>query len=146
MPSLEDTLFDLDQKLKKRGLPEMDRVTLAEVARHLKHPEVTQALQSGQLTTDSLVEEVMSAMRQTGQMDPSQSQLYNAAEGLTPQLQSGMSGLPPNASRIAGEPPASFRGFRGRNPFARLRRPGPFGQLAPPRETTPPPGLLQGPI
>ena len=81
MPSLEDTLFELDQKLKKRGLPEMDRSTLSEVANRLRHPEVMQALQSGQLTTDSLVEEVLQAMQATGQRPPSSGQLRNAVEG-----------------------------------------------------------------
>src|SRR3990167_8008959 len=50
MPNFEDTLFQLDQALQKRGLPAMDRDTLREVAQRIQHPEVRQSLQAGQLT------------------------------------------------------------------------------------------------
>ena len=58
-----DVLRELDQKLRAKGLPPMDAPTLKEVHQRLQQPEVMTALQSGQLTTDALVEQVGQAMQ-----------------------------------------------------------------------------------
>ena len=65
MPSLEDVLIDIDEKLSAMGF-DMDEETLQETARRLNHPEVVKAFNSGQMTTDHIISEVMSALRVRG--------------------------------------------------------------------------------
>ncbi len=62
MPSLEQYLMELDEGLQQQGHAPLDEASLREVAKHLNHPEVMQQLQSGQLTTQQLVQEVGHAM------------------------------------------------------------------------------------
>ena len=94
MPNFEDTLFQLDQALQKRGLPAMDRDTLREVAQRIQHPEVRQSLQAGQLTVQSLVNEVMQAMDGMQSARQPQGQLPGAPVGPAPAL-GAPAGMPP---------------------------------------------------
>lgn len=56
-------LSDIHFEMRQRGLPEMDDETLKEVAKHVQHPEVMRAMQSGQLTASKIVDEVQQAMQ-----------------------------------------------------------------------------------
>ena len=56
--TLEQYLDELDLGLQQRGHAPLDEASLREVAKHLNHPEVMQKLQSGELTTQKLLDEI----------------------------------------------------------------------------------------
>ena len=58
MPTLEQYLTEIDEGLQAKGYQPFDEAGLLELAKHLNHPEVMQGLQSGQLTTQQLMQEV----------------------------------------------------------------------------------------
>ena len=63
MADVSDTLWEIHQALKRRGLPEMDDETLKTLAQQVGHPQVQQALQSGQVTADTIAEQVQQALQ-----------------------------------------------------------------------------------
>ena len=116
-------LFEIDQQLRQRGHPPMDASTLKEAYTRLQAPEVVQAFQSGQLTTQQLVEQADQAI-QTAR---------KPRGGLPlPQGQQPVSGLAPNGqSAIAGSPPMLLEGAQPYNAFSIGNTPvtQPFGQV-----------------
>ena len=83
-------LYEIDQEIQRRYGKPLDPEALRVLHQHLQHPQVMQAMQSGQLTAAQLVDQ---AARQAQQP---------AASG--PMLMGQQSGLPPGrGSRIEGD-------------------------------------------
>ena len=61
--TLEDYLFEIHQGLTQRGIPEMDDDTLRELSKALQQPQLMQQLQSGQVTTQQIVEEAIQGLQ-----------------------------------------------------------------------------------
>ena len=131
MPTLEDYLFEVVKGLKARGHT-VDDETLREMAKAVQRPELLQMLQSGQVTSQHIVDEALqgvAAVRQRRQ---------------TPQGQlTGSRSLgPPTRTRVRGETaePAPMTMGDGRDALFRSSVPignQAFGPLMTPGQVPP---------
>lgn len=66
MPDPKTYLFEVVQGLKQRG-HEVDDDTLREMAKAMQNPNLVQMMQSGQVTSQQLVEEAMKGLESVTQ-------------------------------------------------------------------------------
>lgn len=84
---MNDVLYQVDKGLRQRGHPPMDAATLKEVYARMEHPEVKQAIQSGQLTAEKIIQEVESAIKGMKNPGPQPMQQAQAPQQPMPMVQ-----------------------------------------------------------
>ena len=116
MPKVEDYLFEIVQGLKQRG-HNLDDTTLKELAKAVQHPQVMAQMQSGQLTSQTIIEQALMGIDtvKQRQLRP-QGQLPQAPQ------------LPLGGSALQGEVPHGIGPGMIQHPMGQgLSQPGGFG-------------------
>ncbi len=67
MAGIEDHMFDINEEMKSRGLPELTDDVLKILAPKLAHPEVLSKIDSGEFPVSSIVDAVQAGLRATAE-------------------------------------------------------------------------------